>query len=70
MPKKDELIETGIVVEAHPNNIYKIEKEDGTIVKGYLSGKMRKFRINVLIGDKVEYVVDNLGGNNRIIKRV
>lgn len=70
MPKKDETIAKGIVNEVHPNNIYKIETEDGRIVKAYMSGKMRKFRINVLIGDKVEYVVDTQGDNNRIIKRI
>lgn len=70
MSKKDELIEKGVIDEVHPNNIYKIKKEDGSIVRAYMSGKMRKFRINVLIGDKVEFVVDTMGDNNRIIKRI
>lgn len=69
MPRKDEQIAKGQVIEAQPNNIYKIQTESGDVVKAYLSGKMRKFKIQVLIGDKVEYVVDQYGDNNRIVKR-
>ncbi len=60
----------GLIVESMPNTQYRVETPDGDIVRAYLSGKMKKFRINVLVGDKVEYVVDRLGDNNRIIKRL
>jgi translation initiation factor IF-1 len=36
----------------------------------YLAGKMRKFRIRVLVGDKVAIVEDPYGGKGRITKRL
>ena len=63
-------IKTGHIVEALSNNRYRVELEDGSIVRAYLGGKMRLHRIRVLIGDKVDFIVDTQGENNRIIKRL
>jgi translation initiation factor IF-1 len=67
---KDELT-YGTVEEALPNALFrvKIEESDGLIL-AYLSGRMRKFRIRVLVGDKVGMVMDPYGGKARIAKRV
>lgn len=67
---KDELV-YGIVEEALPNALFRI-KVDGAekLLLAYLSGKMRKFRIRVLVGDKVGMVIDPYGGKARITKRV
>lgn len=62
--------EIGTVVESLPNTQFRIEKADGTIVRGYISGKMKINRIKVLVGDRVLYIVDENGPNNRIIKRM
>lgn len=70
MSTSDKQVEVGLVIEAHPNNIYKIEKSDGIVVKGYLAGRLRQNRINVLIGDKVKFEIDEYGNNNRIIRRL
>jgi translation initiation factor IF-1 len=43
----------GRVVESLRNGMFHIELENGKIILGYLSGKIRKFRIRVLNGDKV-----------------
>jgi translation initiation factor IF-1 len=43
----------GRVVEALPNAFFKVVLEDGTEVRGFLSGKMRLNRITILPGDKV-----------------
>jgi translation initiation factor IF-1 len=67
---KDELV-YGIVEEALPNALFRIKLEDSDELKlAYLSGKMRKFRIRVLVGDKVGMVVDPYGGKARITKRI
>lgn len=51
---KEEAIEVeGRVVESLRNGMFHIELENGKIILGYLSGKIRKFRIRVLNGDKV-----------------
>jgi translation initiation factor IF-1 len=60
----------GEVIEVKTNNVYAILSEDGQEVKAYLAGKMKRHRISVLIGDKVEYVIDEYGDNNRITKRL
>ena len=61
----------GVVEEALPNALFRVvldETGESTIV--YLAGKMRKFRIKVLVGDKVAIVPDPYGGKGRIIKRL
>jgi translation initiation factor IF-1 len=51
---------TGIVLEAFPNALFKVK----------LAGKMRLHRIKILIGDRVEVVLDEYGGKGRIIRRI
>ncbi len=43
----------GKVVEALPNGMFRVELENGNVILGYLSGKIRKYRIRVLMGDRV-----------------
>jgi translation initiation factor IF-1 len=43
----------GIVTEALPNASFRVRLEDGREILGYLAGKMRMYRIKVLVGDKV-----------------
>ena len=51
---KEEAIEVeGRVVESLPNGMFRVQLENGSIILGYLSGKIRKFRIRVLNGDRV-----------------
>lgn len=53
--KNEERIELeGTVVEALPNTQFIVELESGHKVLAYLSGKMRKFYIRILLGDKVK----------------
>lgn len=67
---KDEL-EYGIVEEALPNALFRVKTEGSSdLILAYLSGRMRKFRIRVLVGDKVGMVMDPYGGKARISKRV
>lgn len=51
---KEEGIEVeGRVTESLRNGMFHVQLENGKIVLGYLSGKIRKFRIRVLVGDRV-----------------
>jgi translation initiation factor IF-1 len=51
---KEELIEfEGEILELLPNATFKIKLENGHMIIGYTSGKMRKNRIRILAGDKV-----------------
>jgi translation initiation factor IF-1 len=50
----DDKIEVeGKVVEALPNTQFLVELENKHRILAYLSGKMRKFYIRILLGDKV-----------------
>ncbi len=54
MAKKEEKIEVeGVVVEALPNTQFKVELDNGHQVLTYLSGKMRRYYIRILLGDRV-----------------
>jgi translation initiation factor IF-1 len=53
MEKKQILKEEGVVTEVLPNTTFKVKLEDGTEMLAHLSGKMRKYYIRVLKGDKV-----------------
>ncbi len=55
MAKQEEKIEVeGTVVEALPNTQFTIELDNKHKVLAYLSGKMRKFYIRILLGDRVK----------------
>ncbi len=72
MPEKGtEDIQTGIITEALPSTLFRVElSSDKRIVLAYLAGKMRMNRIKVLIGDRVELVLDPYGGKGRITRRL
>lgn len=54
MPKKEEKIEMeGTVIEALPGTQFKVELDNGHEVLAYLSGKMRRYYIRILLGDRV-----------------
>ena len=59
----------GQVIEALPALRFKVEFPDGTTMLTYLSGKMHKNFIRVLIGDRVQVVVPPTGDIGRIVKR-
>jgi translation initiation factor IF-1 len=55
MPKEDLLTMNGIVVEVLPNTIFRVElDENHHIIIAHASGKIRKNKIRILKGDKVE----------------
>ena len=53
--KKEEKLEMeGTVIEALPNTMFRVRLDDGDHeVLAYLSGRMRKYYIRVLLGDRV-----------------
>jgi translation initiation factor IF-1 len=52
--EKEDLIEMqGEVIENLPNATFRVKLENGHIVLGFISGKMRMHYIRILPGDKV-----------------
>jgi translation initiation factor IF-1 len=68
---KNENTVTGTVTEALPNTMFRVTlDESGEEVLAFLSGKMRMYRIRVLIGDTVAMQLDEYGGKARITQRM
>lgn len=53
MGKEDIIEMTGTVEEALSNGMFRVVLDNGHEVLGHLAGRMRRFRIKVLLGDKV-----------------
>lgn len=54
MANKEEKLEVeGTVVELLPNTQFMVELDNGHRVLSYLSGRMRKYYIRILLGDRV-----------------
>jgi len=53
MTKEEPIIIQGVVTEALPNTMFRVELENGHNVLAHISGKMRMHYIKILPGDKV-----------------
>ena len=51
--KEDKIEFEGEVVEAFRNGMYKIKLDNGHETLGYTAGKMRRYRIKILPGDRI-----------------
>ena len=54
MSKEDIIEVEGVVAEALPNAIFKVELENGHQVLAHISGKLRMNYIKILPGDRVK----------------
>ena len=54
MAKQAAIEQDGVIVEALSNAMFRVELENGHIITAHISGKMRKFYIKLLPGDKVK----------------
>jgi translation initiation factor IF-1 len=54
MAKEEGIIVEGVIVETLPNAMFRVEIQNKHIVLAHISGKMRKFFIRILPGDKVQ----------------
>ncbi len=54
MSKEDAIEVEGIVKEALPNTMFRVELQGGHVILTHLSGKMRKHYIRIVPGDRVK----------------
>lgn len=54
MAKEEPIKTQGVVIEILPNANFKVKLPNGHIILAYVSGKMRKFNINILLDDQVD----------------
>ncbi len=61
----------GTVIEALPNAMFRVLLDDGREILGYLAGRMRLYRIKVMVGNKVRMELNPYGEDKgRIIQRL
>ncbi|MEJ2013146.1 MAG: translation initiation factor IF-1 [Anaerolineales bacterium] len=51
--KEEKIVMEGTIVEALPGTQFRVELDNGHEVLAYLSGKMRRYYIRILLGDRV-----------------
>jgi translation initiation factor IF-1 len=54
MSNEDKIQVEGLVIEALPGTQFRVRLDNGHDVLAYLSGKMRKYYIRILLGDRVK----------------
>ena len=65
---KEEAIEVeGIVKEALPNTMFRVELQNNHVILAHLSGKMRKHYIRIVPGDNVKVALSPYDLNRGII---
>ena len=77
MASEDKQTAEGTVEEVLPNSLFRVRlpspegsEGEGQLLLAYLAGKMRLNRIRVLMGDRVEMILDPYGGRARIVRRL
>jgi|TARA_B100001094_G_scaffold19421_1_gene16594 translation initiation factor IF-1 len=53
MSNKDIIEAEGKILEILPNQMFKVELENGHVITCYTGGKMRKNKIRIVAGDRV-----------------
>ena len=54
MAKEESIEVEGTVLEPLPNAMFRVELDNGHKILAHISGKMRKFYIRILTGDRVK----------------
>ncbi|MDX1674910.1 MAG: translation initiation factor IF-1 [Longimicrobiales bacterium] len=57
MAKQEGIEMEGVVTDVLPDRMYRVELENGHEVLAYAAGKMSKYKIRVLEGDRVTLVL-------------
>ena len=53
MPKEEMIEMEGVVHEVLPDTKFRVTLDNGHVIMAYVAGRMRKHRIRILAGDKV-----------------
>jgi translation initiation factor IF-1 len=70
MAKEESIRLDGKVIDVLPNAMFRVKMEAGQLVTGYISGRMRKHDIKILLGDSVSIDFSPYDlSKGRIVKR-
>jgi len=71
MAKEEAMEFEGVVEEVLAGGLFKVKLDSGLEVLAHLAGKMRKFRIRIVLGDRVKVAVSPYDpSRGRIIYRM
>ena len=51
---EEKIVVEGTVTEAMPSTTFRVKLDNGHMVLAYLSGRLRKYYIRILLGDRVK----------------
>ena len=54
MAKEEQIELEGVIVDTLPNTMFRVKLDNGHVITSHISGKMRKFYIRILTGDRVK----------------
>jgi len=54
MAKEEQIELEGVIVDTLPNTMFRVKLDNGHVITAHISGKMRKFYIRILTGDRVK----------------
>lgn len=54
MAKEEAIKLEGEIIECLPNASFRVQLDNGPVVLGLISGKMRQYAIKILLGDRVD----------------
>ena len=54
MSAEEQIELQGVVLETLPNTMFRVKLDNGHVITAHISGKMRKFYIRILTGDRVK----------------
>ncbi|AFP84083.1 translation initiation factor IF-1 [Candidatus Carsonella ruddii HT isolate Thao2000] len=61
----------GVVINTMPNATFKIKLENGILINAFISGKIRKNFIKIMVGDRVKILISNYDlTKGKIIHRI
>lgn len=62
--------EEGTIIESLPSTNFRVKMDDGRQIIAHLSGRLRRFHIRILVGDRVTIEVSPYDrGRGRIVYR-
>jgi len=71
VPKDDHIEFEGGVTEVLAGGLFRVKLDSGLNVLAHLAGKMRKFRIRIVLGDRVRVAVSPYDpSRGRIVYRI
>nr|YP_010293689.1 translation initiation factor 1 [Joinvillea sp. Yi14364]AEZ48988.1 translational initiation factor 1 [Joinvillea ascendens]ULQ66493.1 translation initiation factor 1 [Joinvillea sp. Yi14364] len=69
--KEQKIIYEGLITDALPNGMFQVRLDNEDLVLGYISGKIRRSFIRILLGDRVKIEVSRYDSTKgRIIFRL